>query len=338
MRKLASVRRIDDVQPIPNADAIEVVTIGGWKVVVKKQDAFKVGDLVCYVEIDSVLPPKEEFAFLANSRYRIRTIKLRGQVSQGIVFPLSILPAGDYVEDQDVTDVLGVIKYEPAIPAQLRGAVKGNFPSFLIKTDESRVQNLSKRLHHYQGTPMYASVKLDGSSFTVYLKDGEFGVCSRNMDLKEDLNNSYWKTARELQVEEKLHQTADLLGITGGIAIQGELVGPGIQKNRLGLPKLDIYVFNIFDISARKFVSIGKLKDACNKVGLKHVPIVFEDVPLSTDVLSYVETVNGMVHPIYCLKDIEGLVYRPMVEIDDEHGRLSFKVINNNYLLKHGED
>jgi RNA ligase (TIGR02306 family) len=166
MRKLASIQKIKSLEPIEGADAIEKATVLGWQLAVKKGE-FKVGDLAVYCEIDSLLPDRPEFAFLKPRGMRIRTIRLRGQVSQGICFPLSILPEDiEPQEDMDVTEILGITKYEPPIPAYLSGKVKGKFPSFIPKTDETRVQVLQKVLDKYQGISCYVSEKLDGSSAT----------------------------------------------------------------------------------------------------------------------------------------------------------------------------
>ncbi|MCL6258984.1 hypothetical protein M3O96_07800 [Aquiflexum sp. TKW24L] len=196
MRKLASFQRIKALEPIEGADSIEKATVLGWQLVVKKGE-FNTGDLVIYCEIDSLLPDRPEFAFLKPRGMRIRTIRLRGQISQGICLPLTLLPDHiDPQEDLDLTEILGIIKYEAPIPAYLSGKVKGKFPSFIPKTDETRVQVLQKVLDKYQGVSCYISEKLDGSSATYFLKDGEFGVCSRNMELYEDNENSLWKVAR----------------------------------------------------------------------------------------------------------------------------------------------
>src|SRR3989344_1932208 len=141
MRTLASVQKIKRLESIPEAEKIEKATVLGWSVVVKKGE-FKVGGLCVYVEIDSILPARAEFEFLAQNKYRIKTVRLRGQVSQGICFSLSILPAGDYSEGTDVTEILGIVKYEPPIPAHLAGQIKGEFPSFIPKTDEPRIQTI----------------------------------------------------------------------------------------------------------------------------------------------------------------------------------------------------
>jgi len=185
-RKLATVRIITDIRPIEGADKIELASVGGWNVVVAKDVGHKVNDMVIYCEIDSFLPIREEFEFLRKSSYkkmgdqegfRLKTIKLRGQVSQGLILPIHVLPLGEMVhEGQDVTEMLGIVKYEPPIPAELAGKVKGQFPSFLQKTDEERVQNLVNEYEKYKLTSshqFYVTEKLDGSSSTFYIIKGQ---------------------------------------------------------------------------------------------------------------------------------------------------------------------
>jgi RNA ligase (TIGR02306 family) len=178
-RKLASIQKVLDIQPIPGAEAIECLTILGWKVVAKKGE-FKIGDLVVYCEVDSILPEEDEFKFLEKVHYRIKTIKLRGQVSQGIAFPLSILdgraelPHDPHAEGDDVTELLEVTKYEPYVPAQLAGLAKGSFPEFLHKTDETRIQAVPGVLYRHQNKKFYVTEKIDGSSMTVYLNNLEY--------------------------------------------------------------------------------------------------------------------------------------------------------------------
>src|ERR1700753_4271510 len=157
-RKLASIQEVLSVEDIPGADNIQVATVKGWKLVVKR-DEFKAGDRAIYCEIDSFLPIKDEFEFLRKSSYkkmgdlegfRLKTIKLRGQVSQGLLLPVVALKDKVYPDQyralqigDDVTEPLGIFKYEPPIPAELSGVMKGSFPNFIPKTDEERVQNLT---------------------------------------------------------------------------------------------------------------------------------------------------------------------------------------------------
>lgn len=351
-RKLASIQKVKNLFPIPDADKIEVAEILGWKVVVKKGE-YNVGDLICYVEIDSVLPQKPEFEFLRDRHFRIKTVKLRKQVSQGIVFPLSILPAkSDHVqvsehewnamphmwqEDEDVTEVLGIKKYEPDVPAQLAGTIKGSFPSFLHKTDETRIQSIPQILENFKDTEMYVTEKLDGSSMTVYLRGmdigGEFGVCSRNLDIKESAENAYWKTARALDLETKMRTLGK------NICLQGELVGPGVQKNKYALSELAFYIFNIFDIDTQKYYDFEDFLEVVATLGLKCVPVVHANLKLTHTVDELVKMADN-VSVLNPNVKREGLVFRSRVEKDEPIrglGRFSFKVINPEFLLKYGE-
>ena len=377
MRNLATIQRITEVKPIPNADAIECVKVLGWQCVVKKSDGFKVGDSVVYVEVDSIMPDKPEYAFLRDSKgtiKRLRTIKLRGQISQGLVLPLSVLPTNfTFTVGTDVTEILGVTKWEQEVPASLRGKQKSiktiqfpkwmpewarkimgkyllrisqalwnkptgaSFPPWLPKTDETRVQVLQSMLEKYAGTGVYLSEKIDGSSISIYLKDGEFGVCSRNIDLKEEEGNAFWDTVRKLHIEEKLKRASKLFG-TPNVAIQGELIGPGIQGNKYKLVEKDIYFFNVYDINNMEYLGYEEafefIEDYMEE---KFVPVVYhEDLVPSSDY--YVESAKGK----SVLADVmrEGIVIRPVDNLTDfeqrglQAGRVSFKAINQEFLLK----
>jgi len=292
-RKLASIQVIKELSNIDGADNIEIAHILGWKVVVKKGD-FKVGEKVIYCEIDSVLPDKPEFEFLKPRGMRIKTIRLRGQVSQGICFPISILPVGyEPIEDFDCTDILNITKYEPVIPACLSGIAKGKFPSFIPKTDETRVQVLQKLLDKYRGEKCYVTEKLDGSSATFYIKDGEFGVCSRNLELLEDEENSFWKVARQFDIENKLRQ------IGKNIAIQGELVGEGIQGNKLKLKGQRVYFFNAFDIDKFEYLNFESFGNLLLKLDLLTVPIIYFEYQLDNNIEDIIKdaTIKSKINP-----------------------------------------
>ncbi|MEO8147773.1 MAG: RNA ligase (ATP) [Bacteroidia bacterium] len=338
MRKLASIQKIKSIEPIEGADAIVKATVLGWHLVVKK-DEFKVGDLCVYCEIDSLLPDKPEFEFLKPRNMRIRTIKLRGQISQGICFPLSILPGGfEIAEDADCTEALGIIKYEPPVPAHLAGIAKGKFPGFMPKTDETRVQVLQDVLDKYAGEKCYLTEKLDGSSVTYYFRNGEFGVCSRNLELVIDPENSYCKFAHENDLENKLKS------LNGNFALQGEIVGEGIQKNILKLRGQTVYFFNIFDIDKYEYVPYEESKKMLANFDLKMVPIISENYTLTNDIEIIVRdaTIKSSVNPEAWA---EGIVIRPFNENLDTRdvseyftkGRVSFKAINPEFLLKYGE-
>ncbi len=335
MRKLASIQCIKALEPIEGADAIEKATVLGWELVVKKGE-FKTGDLVVYCEIDSILPDRPEYEFLKPRGMRIRTIRLRGQISQGICFPLSVLPKDFVVEEgADCTEALGVVKYEPPIPAQLAGLVKGHFPSFIPKTDETRVQVLQDVLDKYQGEVCYIAEKLDGSSVTYFFRDGEFGVCSRNLELLEDSENTLWKVANDLNLPLKLQRLGK------NIALQGELIGEGIQGNKLKIRGQTARFFNVFDIDRFRYLGLEDFTTTLQELELDSVPILSTDFVLEQNIPALVAlaTVKSVLNPEAWA---EGIVIRPLQEkrdaiMDGVLSRVSFKVINPEFLLKYGD-
>lgn len=328
MRKLASIQKIRLLEPIEGADAIEKAHVLGWQLVVKKGE-FKVDDLCVYCEIDSIMPDKPEFAFLKPRKMRIKTVRLRGQVSQGICFPLSVLPEGTPItEGLDVTKILGVTKYEEPIPAFLEGIMKGRFPSFIPKTDETRVQILQDLLDQNQGALCYITEKIDGSSTTFFMNNGEFGVCTRNMEILEDDKNTMWKFARETDLENKLRS------LNKNIALQGEIVGENIQKNTLKLRGQTVFFFNAFDIDAYEYLDFKEFVSLINSLGLKTVPIVEEEYVLENDIDKLVEKSIGksLINPQGWR---EGIVIRSHKEQFINGERFSFKAVNPKFLLKY---
>jgi len=330
-RKLASVQRILSVVEHPNADSLDICTVLGWKVVTKRGE-FSVGDLCVYCEIDSILPSdRPEFEFLSKVGYRIRTIKLRGQVSQGICFPMTIIPTGQYQEGVDVTDLLRITKYEPPIPVNLSGLVKGQFPSFLVKTDETRIQSIPEILTSIEANSSWTvTEKLDGSSMTVYYMDGQFGVCSRNLELLDSDSNSLWTVAKKLHLPEKLKRMSEDFGT--GLCIQGELVGPSVQKNRYGLSNLEFRAFRMYN-SDWKFFQTEFMSSLCESNEIQIVPIVGTIPKISyhtVDSLVTMSTEKSRLNPNVWQ---EGLVF--VSDVVDT--RLSFKVINPEFLLKYSD-
>ena len=339
MRKMAVIRKIDAIDPINGADAIECATIGGWKVVVKKGE-YTVGDLAVYCEIDSWIPT-ELAAFLSKGKEprefegikgeRLRTVKLRGQLSQGLLLPLDVLPADDvfngaWTEGEDVSELLGIVKWEMPMNAQLAGMAKGNFPSLIPKTDQERVQNLVQEVISASEVGMKFEVteKLEGSSMTCYLIDGEFGVCSRNLDLKETVDNTFWQVARRDGIEEKMRIDGHFVSF----AIQGELIGPGIQGNIYKLSKPEFWVFDVYNISGGCYMTPNERQALITKMGLLHVPVMVEDYELSgaggiEGLLSFAEAKSAIQLQI----EREGIVFKEI------NGGMTFKVISNKYLL-----
>lgn len=338
-RKLASIRRIKNIYPIPGADAIELAMVDGWQVVVAKKIGYKPGDLVIYCEIDSFLPVTDEFEFLRRTSYKkmgdtegflLKTIRLRGQISQGLILPITIL--GDdtkkLYEGMDLTNRLGIVKYEPPVPASLQGEVKGPFPFFIPKTDEERIQNLALEYEKIKSDPnreFYVTEKLDGSSYTAYIKDGVFGVCSRNLELRETSDNTYWKVTRHLNIEEGLR------GLSRNISIQGELIGEGIQGNPYKLKGQTIRFFTGYNIDTRKRIEIKEFIKIIEKLSLKMVPI------LSMGDFILPPTINELLYMADGQSELNPKTSREGIVIRSIDGSISFKVISNKFLLKKSE-
>ena len=356
MRQLVTIQRVKAVRSIENADNIEVADILGWHVVVKKGE-FKEGDLCVYGEIDTIFPADNKyFAFLEGKR--IRTKKLRGQISQGIAFPLCILEGYDkpFGEGDDVTELLGAKKWEPqADPWYVVKEPKNNkwymrfrigrwfwrkfiykplraeFPSWINKTDETRVQVLQDVLYQYKGTVCDVTEKLDGSSVTFWVdKKRKLHVCSRNKEILDEKDIMY-VTAMKFYDSMKF--------VPFNTVFQGEIIGPKIQGNKYKLDDYRIYVFNIANKSGN-YVPPAEMRNICRSLNIPTVPSV-GCIKLTDDVDKLVElsieksVINKSVQR-------EGIVIRPIenIIIPDHRfvgGRLSFKVINPKFLLKYEE-
>ena len=338
MRKLASIRRIDDIQPIPGADAIDVATIGGWNVVVKKGE-FAVGQLVIYFEIDSWIP-HELAPFLSKGQEprtyegvkgeRLKTVKLRGQVSQGLILPLNDKVAG-LAEGDDATEILGILKYEKPISVSLAGFARGNFPTFIPKTDQERIQNLKHDLGDWvaAGLDWEVTEKLDGTSVTIYRNSAladegkePLGVCSRNLDLKDTEGNVYWNVAKAFDVHGILMRDGR------NLAIQGEIIGHGIQGNQYKLNKHALYVFDIYDIDNRRYFTPVQRRAFCRANGLNHVPVHSTNYVISeNNIPKLLDMAEGSSYLNNSQR--EGLVFKCNTDPS-----ISFKAISNKWLLK----
>ncbi|HSW59498.1 MAG TPA: RNA ligase (ATP), partial [bacterium] len=273
MRKLATIRKVDAIKPIEGADAIELAVFGGWQVVVKKSQEIKAGMLVVYCEIDSVFPEKPEYEFLRQDKFRLRTKKFRGALSQGLVFKVEeVLKNGDFKEGDDVSQLLGITLYEPPIPAAISGEVAGAYPSSVPKTDEERVQNLNTA--EFYEIDFFVTEKLDGTSCSFILDNNGFHVCGRNWEYLEAPEQTFWKLAKFYEIESNLKKYYDNSG--SYLALQGEVVGNGIQSNVYNIKGQDIFIFNIFDITKQRYLSSTEYRKVCEEFGLKTVPVVEE--------------------------------------------------------------
>ncbi len=333
-RKLASVVVVHRLSPIAKADRIELAHLAGWQCVVKKGEV-QVGERAVYFEIDAVPPDTEAFAWLWQPKaaaarvpqpahFRIRTMTMRGTLSQGLLMPLSALGLEALPEGEDLTERLGVTKYEPPPPSGM-GEWRAPFPSLVPKTDELRVQSVPAVLDELRGQPFIATVKMDGTSATFVMVEGALHVCGRNHSILEG-ENLYWYVAKKRGLAAVLAQAPHL-------AIQGEIVGPGIQKNPAGLADKELFVFTIYDTQAGRALSDAELRAFCARHQLQPVPIAFEGESFDETVESLLAKAEGR-YP-GTTNPREGIVVRPREERHSEAlaGRLSFKAISNSYLL-----
>ena len=356
-RAMATIRVIDEIKAHPNADKLDIAVIDGWQLVTAKDNGFKAGEIVVYLEIDSWVPT-EVAPFLSKGKEpreyngvkgeRLRSIKLRGELSQGLILPLSIIwQVGTGVvmdsvakqqvlntaEGTDVSEHLGIQKWERPMNPQLAGQAKGYFPSFLRKTNQERIQNQFKRMQPEHFVDEYeVTLKLDGSSMTVYYNEGVCGVCSRNLELKmvdEDgrltnTENAFIKKALELGLKEKLERWGK------NVAIQGELWGSGINGNWEGISHHEFSVFDIFDIDSQTYMNSNKRELACFVLDLNHTPVIeFTSLEKFTSVQDFLQYAE---RPSINNKVAEGVVFKSLTNPE-----YSFKVVSNSYLLNGGE-
>lgn len=359
---LATIQRINEIVPIEGADNIELVKVLGWQVVVKKGE-YQVNDLCCYIQIDTVVPEKEYFEFLRERKFRVRTIKLRKQISQGLIVPLSILPNSDrpmkwgYTEGTDVTDIIGITKYEkpdnnpireskPKRPTafwkrlkydfkyhflyrwfpKLRPKTRSVFPKHLVPiTDEERIQNIPKVLEQYRGKDFIASYKLDGSSITIiheknFLGKSVYRICSRRFEL-HDKNNDWYEVFTNANFKEYVDLLVTIFN-TNDIIVQGEAIG-SFNGNHHNLNTNEIRLFNIYVNGKR--INQKEFIDICETHQIPHCPKYWEGKLEFTlpEILEFAQ-IKDIINPTV---EAEGLVFRCV-----EDG-LSFKCINNNYLL-----
>mgnify|MGYP003302424380 CR=1 FL=1 len=360
-RKLASIQIINNIEPIEGKDRIVLAHVLGWDVIVKK-DEFKIGDKCVYIEIDSQLPEDNpDFEFLRNKKFRIKTMKLGNVYSQGIVFPLSILPQDKkYEVNDDVTDILKIKKYDPQLEEEkeLNKSIKPvkKYPQFLMKfawfrklvlpskrqqkgfpmqiskTDEIRCQVVPDILQYKE--PMVVTEKIDGSSLSALLiktktwfgkTKYEFILCSRNLRLWTPDGSYYWEMAKKYNLEETLKR---MIGDNEWVAIQGEVYGASIQKNPYKMNSRELRVFNLIYPSGR----LGSIeaKEICEKYGLMFVPILDENfvLPDTVDEMLKYATEKSVINPD---------VMREGVVVRSKNGKRSFKAVSPEYLLKYEE-
>lgn len=341
-RKLASIQIIGAINEHTNADKLVIATVLGWNVVCSKDDNLKPGDKVIYFEIDSLLPADKKWTqFMKEKKFRLKTAKLRGELSQGLIMPLKILEEYSlptdpekYVEGQDLTSVLQIVKYLNDADEDLPTGKKGGSSTFptdygFVKTDEPRIQSSPKLIEEFKGKPYYATLKYDGTSSTYFMdyeKDKEFYICSRNQRRLYDKTDVYSRIADQFKIKELLEK--DL----GRYAIQGEIYGPKIQNNPFKRKDLDFAVFNVYDYTNKRYLDYEEVLKYCKDNSLPFVEIIIEGDSFDFDINKLKELSKGNYPGTENPR--EGLVFRLKNGWSGNNYKASFKIINDDFLLQ----
>ncbi len=333
MSKLASIEKIHSIQahPNPEVEKLEVGKIKEWPVVIPK-NTFKDGDLVVFIQIDSIVPESNPyFEFMRRQKFRVWNAKFKGAPSQGLVCPISAFLFKAYPEEgQDVTDMIGVTKYEKPLDLSIRGDAIGGFPTHLVSiTDEENLLNNPQTLDEFRGQECYLTVKADGSSMTVIYENGNVRVCSRRLEQKE--GSGFWLFAEALGLPDKLR------AMKTNVAIQAEACGGKIQGNPMGLSLPSFFVFNVKELDTGKWYGYYELVNFCSGLQIPMVqsvcePFIFDESwtieklqKIANDVVY--KTANGDT------RKGEGIVLRPTTpKFSAVLGHaLSVKILNQEY-------
>ena len=383
MRKLVRIEKIDKLIEITGAQRIEIAQILGWQVIVKKGE-FKENDLCVFFEIDSFLPniPIYEFlgktkTYLGKEGYRLKTMKMKGVISQGLALPLSLFEkdrswndSSPFFMGDEVTELLNVIKYDVSLTSGSKtnnfkpGQTEGKFPSFLRKTDQERIQNLTSYFEIHKDTKFEETLKLDGSSCTMFkvkielpwykqaynylnknalilpnFDTSRFGVCSRNLELKQsdNFNMTFDNNGKKSEYKQSdfwaialRHKLQNYLPV--GYAIQGELCGPKIQSNHEKLEENEFFLFDVFSIESQEYLTPKELRLFCKKYlpkTLQYVPTINESIRLFEN-----NTLEDLLKRVEGESMNDGTISEGRVYSSVNNPEISFKVISNKYLIK----
>lgn len=333
-RKLASVQVIKKIESIPNAERIELATVLGWHLVIAK-DKYQVGDKVVYFETDSCVPHTDVYSDLERTGYRVKTQKFMGQISQGYCMGIQALGLDENLDvDTDVTDLLGVTKYELPDEYNCAPYIIGYRPDYIHQSGEMRVQTLEEMVNVYAGHRCVVTEKMDGTSSSFCVVDGEYKIFSHNSEVKVDGGSCYADVSIKLDIEKKLRT------LNHNYALMGEICGPGICKNRYQFKEYEFFAFDIWDIDTHSMLPYKEFIRICDLLGVRTVFCLNDNYILPNNIDDLVEYSKG----ISLVRNIkrEGIVIRLYDDAPDfdyiKFGmdRFSFKVINPEYSLKRG--
>jgi len=326
--KLASIQAVREIRPVHGADRIVLASVLGYQTIVRKNE-FQPGDLCVWHEPDTVAGERPEYEFLRRDNFRLKVKKIRGEVSQGLALPLTIIGGlNGFKLGDDVTDLVGIRKYEKPPPRTKESSLP--FPDWLVKTDEPNLRSYPEAVAEFMGRPCVITQKVDGASATFYRRAGAFGVCSRNIEVPQD-DSPFWQVTRQFRLAEAL------ASLSGDFAIQGEIYGKDIQGNHLGIECISFMAFSLLDIGTRRYLGHRELALFCQSTGVPMVKQVWTG-HCQFELNSFVELANQQEYTRG--SPAEGIVIRPVEETESKFlpgGRLSGKIMNEKYALTHGE-
>jgi RNA ligase (TIGR02306 family) len=323
----ATVVKIIEINPIPDADRIELATVLGWNVIIGKSENFAVGDLAIYYSISSI--PRDTLPGLVAGK-PIKTLKMRGVLSQGYLTKLPQELANNVKEGDDVTEILGVRRHYEVDEIDVASEHEHKFPEHLVsRTEQARIQNYPWMINKLMQMPIRVTIKYDGTSST-YIKTSDGGLIYSRNQAADKPGSVYFNIAQKYNIFEKMPVN---------LAIQGEICGPKIQKNKLGLSEIDFFVFDIFDTAEQKYLDWSKIVEICNQIGLKTVALVglYESGSQYFPTENVIKTLIQRANETKYVSNntlAEGFVVTQNSPVCGRD-RVSFKVISNEFLLKY---
>jgi RNA ligase (TIGR02306 family) len=330
--KLASIETILNLTPIDGADKIELATVLGWQVIVKKEE-YNIGDLSIFIPIDTTIDPNREcFKFLKNSknptkRIIIKTIKIKGVYSQGLLLPISAINIEPSI-GLDVSNLLDVQKYEKECCLETTTYFVP-FPTQIIpKTNEDNLKTNHNVIQEFKNLECYITLKMDGSSLTIIKNDTLFTVCSRNFML--DGGHIMYQFIANEGLKDKI------IGLKGNYAIQGEFCGPKVNGNKMKLKAYKWYIFTIKNLDTNKYLDYYELNTFCQEYNFEMVPLIgLYNIDETWTIEKFQEISNEVKYTTPMNEKVygEGIVVRPIKTkwSDVLNKYLSVKIINQNY-------
>ena len=311
---------IDEVLPHPNADKLEIGKLKdvNFRFVIPK-GKYKPNDPVLYFPIDSVLPRRTAEAIglygklSGKNKDRIKSLRLRGEISQGVVAPISILPDTNETNTEKITQVLGVTKYEPpVVPCNAGNLIA--LPVGLSAYDIEGAERNMDVLEQLMDIPVVVTEKLEGMNFGITRDlNGKIYVNQRNYSIEpiEDKEHDFWRVAKEKGLIELVEKIAWDYWPDSNVTLYGEFLGPAVQGN---IYKLQEHTVKLFDIKVNdSYIDAIDFMELINID--QRVPTVFSGGTLREFLKDY----DDIVHASHGVSNLNSGTFREGIVIKPEH-------------------